>query len=309
MMSHFGLSGCVNNSQTDNQRDSTAAIAGQQPFIAYLADTSILLQAGTDTVAVDMFTGLRGQILDPAVTQDGKLLAYTYFSEESDERTIRLMETSSDQDHQLNVPSQNFYGPIWNHQGTRLAFSVFERDELWKIGLIDRDNQGYTLLDSASQIDFYSPTWRAEDQVVAHDLVHLYTLDMDGQIVEKLLLDSLVGSDFNRSSDDQYYFSQDNSSIIFQSGNPKELASFQGPMQSVFRLNLEDEKIEQLTPDSMHVRRLIVAGDDQIYYEASADPDATTFLLFEWSPVDEAKPISAVGGAVTNVISVKPKPY
>lgn len=296
----IGLWGCDGERQSSDGVKVASDSSDQETYVAYLQDSAIVIQSDSTTVPVKI-PDTNAQVMNPAVSPDGQQIAYTRLMDDTDFRTICLMDLSTLKSTQLAVPSPNFYGPVWSLDGERIAFNIFQKEGIWKVGVINRNNQGYRMLDSTSSINYYSPTWRIGGQIVAHDLEKLYTLNLDGEITETILLDSLIGDGFSRSSDDQYYFTNDQKEIVFQVGNQEGYPDLMGPLQSVYRAGVTEKKVTRLTPEGFHVRSLLVANNGRIYCEGTGTP----FTKFEWVellPSGDLKPLSTKGASTDIVI-------
>lgn len=269
-------------------------------YITYLRDSVIVVQSDSITVPVQIHDYAGSQLMNPAVSPDGLQIAYTRIMNANDARTICLMDLSTRRSNQLAVPSSNFYGPAWSPDSEWILFNIFQKKGVWKPGIIKRNNNGYRMLDSASGVNYYSPTWRSAERIAAQDLEKLYTLGLDGKIIETILLDSLIGVDFSRSSDDRYYFTSNQKEIIFQVGTQSELPDLKGPLQSVYRVRVADGKLTRLTPAGFHVRNLFVANNDRIYCEGSSAP-FTEFELVELLPSGELQRWSRTGTSTSIV--------
>lgn len=298
----ISLYGCNGEGKSSDTVNVASDSSDRETYVAYLQDSAIVIQSDSITRPVKLLDTIAAQVMNPAVSPDGQEIAYTRIMDDKDLRTICLMDLSTLERTQLAVPSPNFYGPVWSLDGERIAFNIFQKDSIWKIGVINRNNQGYRMLDSTSSINYYSPTWRSAEQVAAQDLEKLYTLNLDGDIIETILLDSLIGDDFSRSSDDQYYFTNDQTEIIFQIGNKEGSPDLMGPLQSVYRVRIADKKVTRLTPEGFHVRSLFIAKNDRIYCEGTNTP----FTKFEWVellPSGDLKQWSQSGTSTDNVIN------
>lgn len=297
----LSLFACQSGQKPSKSVTAVPDSSNRQTFVAYLQDNTIMIQSDSTTVPVKVQDNSKLQAMDPAVDPEGQHIAYTRIMTNNDIRTIDLMDLSTQKRNPLEVPSQNFYGPVWSIDGKWIAFNIFQKNNVWKIGVINRNNQGYRMLDSTSNINYYSPTWRTGDRIVAQDLKKLYTLSLDGKILETIPLDSLIGKDFSHSSDDKYYFTKDQKNIVFKTGTLEEVPELMGTLQSVYRIRLSDKKITRLTPSNINIRKLFIANDDRIFYEGAKTP-FDVYELYELLPSGDFRQRSK-SGVVMNTTS------
>ncbi|RZK63385.1 MAG: hypothetical protein EOO95_13595 [Pedobacter sp.] len=212
-----------------------------------------------------------GGAMDPAISPDGNKLAYTV-NNTTGNRTIWVADLENKSQLQLHVNSSNYYQAMWSPNGNAIAFNIFNSKNLWKVGVIKADNTGYLILDSASAINVYSPTWKNEKELVAHDLKNLYTFNVDGKLVESRVIADLIGKDFMIASSNHFFYSEDGTKLIFNAGNSDAPDGLTGPSEAAYILNIASKKIERLSPKGVNVPYIFVTADDRIFYSGSEKP-------------------------------------
>lgn len=295
----IGFFACQSNHQSSssaNQLD-TASIK-KEHLIVYLNDNELIMQS--DSIFSTVKTGEANdvQIMNPAISPNGEQIAYTKISERKDDRTVSVINLSNKKAIPLQVPSKNFYGPMWSPNGQYIAINIFNKNGTWKIGIIENNNKGYKMLDSTSSITYYSPTWKSNNQIVAHDIDRLYTLDLEGHIIDSTNFDKLIGKDYSLSSSDAFYFSQDGTKIFFNAGSGDELPELMGPSEALYELVIAEKKIKRLSPQGVNVSRIFVTSDDHIYYEGSIAP-FEIIQLFEINAKGEATLVAKKGTSIS----------
>ena len=219
--------------------------------------------------------------MDPSISPDGRMVAYTR-SIGREGRAISLLDLATKQSVPLKIPSTNCYGAMWAPDGAHIAFSIFNGKHKWKVGIIKADNTRYAMLDSISGTNYYSPTWKGVDKVVAHNLEKLFTLDLQGRVVDSVSFERLIGEDYILSSSDAFFYSADGSRLFFNAGNVadnKERPGLMGPFEALYVLNIADSTIRKLSPEDVNVNRIFVTPDDRVFYEGLSKPFSTVQLF------------------------------
>ena len=212
-----------------------------------------------------------GGATDPAISPDGNKLAYTV-SDSLNNRSVWVADMVSKSQAQLNVKSKNFYRAMWSPSGSMIAFSIFNKKSLWKVGVIKADNSGYILLDSTSKLNVYAPAWKNENQIIAQDLQKLYTFDLTGKVVESVNITGLIGKDFSVASNNNFFYSKDGKKLIFNAGNKDVLPGLTGPAEAVYVLDLATKRVKRISPEGVNVPSLFVTANDKIVYSGMEKP-------------------------------------
>jgi len=282
--------------QPRNQSSTDAS--DRQDFITYLDSTGTIVMQTDSIEAIHTDDRPDVQILNPAVSPDGQQIAYTKITEQNDDRTVALIDLATRKTTTLNVPSKNFYGPVWSPNAQLIAVNIFNKNSHWKIGIIERKNKGYKMLDSLSSIDYYAPTWKGNDQIVAHNMETLYTLNVNGKIIDSVGFSDLFSKDYSLSSSDCFYFSKDGKKLFFNVGNNDPLPQLMGPSEALYELNLPTKEIKRLSPPGVNVSRIFVSPDDRVFYEGSTTPFKIV-QLFEIDSAGRVKLLAKQGSSIS----------
>lgn len=259
------------NSNKNEESKSTAMLdsisLSSKHFALAYQDGEKIVATSIDTMKQISFGGA----MDPAISPNGNKLAYTV-NDTTGNRTIWVADLENKSQLQLHVNSSNYYQAMWSPNGNAIAFNIFNGKNLWKVGVIKADNTGYVMLDSASAINVYSPTWKNEKELVAHDLKNIYTFNVAGKLVESRAIADLIGKDFMIASSNHFFYSEDGTKLIFNAGNSDALDGLTGPSEAAYILDIASKKIERLSPKGLNVPYIFVTADDRIFYSGSEKP-------------------------------------
>jgi len=263
---------------TSNNKDQSTSTAMLDTVSLSDKNFALAYQDGEKIVATSIDTMKQisfGGAMDPAISPDGNKLAYT-INDTTGNRTIWVADLENKSQSQLQVTSNNYYQAMWSPSGNAIAFNIFNGKKLWKVGVIKADNTGYVMLDSASGLNVYAPTWKNESELLAHDLKNIYTFNVNGKLIENKSIADLIGKDFSIASSDRFFYSKDSQKIIFNAGNADTLAGLTGPSEAVYILDIPSKKIKRLSPKGIHVPYVFVTADDRIFYSGSEKPFTQT---------------------------------
>jgi len=259
-----------NNQQSANGGSKavldTVSLSSKNYALAY-QDGEKIVATSIDTMKQISFGGAT----DPAISPDGNKLAYT-LSDSAGHRSIWIADMENKNQGQLVVNNNNYYQAVWSADGSTIAFNIFNKQNLWKIGIIKADNSGYVMLDSASKINVYAPTWKNEKEIVGQDLTNLYTFDLSGKVIDTKLIAGLIGKDLTIASSNRFFYTKDGQKLIFNAGNSDVLDGLTGPAEAVYILDLASKKIDRLSPKGITVPYVFVTADDRIFYSGMEKP-------------------------------------
>lgn len=262
------LAAC-NNHQTEGKRKAvldTVSLSSKKFELAYQNDGKI-----TATSLDTLYQVSFGGATDAAISPDGNQLAYTV-SDSSNNRSIWVVNMETKSQDQLNVKSKNFYQAMFSPDGKNIAFSIF-KNGIWKIGIIGSDNKNYTLIDGASKLSYYSPTWKGNTELVMQDLDNLYVFGLDGKLKNKFVLKDLVGKDLNFANSDRFFFTSDEKSIVFNASNAADkFDGLTGPGASVYKLDLASKAISKISPKGYSAPFIFLTPKDMLVFSALEKP-------------------------------------
>lgn len=260
---------CTSNSNDQTKSTAmldTVSLSGKNFALAY-QDGQKIVATSIDTMKQISFGGAT----DPSISPDGNKLAYTV-SDSTGNRSIWVADLENKSQLQLHADSKNYYGAVWSTDGTNIAFSVLNDKNIWKIGLVKNDNTGLIILDSQSNINVSSPTWKSENEIVAHDLNNLYTLNRSGKITDTKRLKDLIGTKYNIASDNSFFYADKGDKIIFSAYSGNAMPELHGKANVVFSMDVSSKGVKQISPAGMNVSNLFVTADDRIFFSGAEKP-------------------------------------
>lgn len=263
------FSACKSNGGSEEQSKAmldTVSLSGKNFALAY-QDGSKIVATSIDTMKQISFGGAT----DPAISPDGNKLAYTV-NDTAGHRTIWVADMENKSQLLLKVNNDNYYQAVWSASGNEIAFNIFNDKKLWKVGVIKADNSGFVILDNASKINVYSPTWKSDKELLAQDLLNLYTFDISGKLIDTKSIASLIGSDFSIASSNRFFYTKDGAKLIFNAGNKDVVDGLTGPSEAVYVLDLSSKKVERISPKGLNVPYVFVTADDRIFFSGAEKP-------------------------------------
>lgn len=263
------LTACNSNKSEENANKAvldTVSLSSKNFALAY-QDGDKIVATSIDTMKQISFGGAT----NPAISPDGNKLAYT-LSDSIGNRSIWVADMENKSQGKLRVNSNNYYQAMWSADGAAIAFNIFNSKNLWKIGVIKTDNSGYVMLDSASKINVYAPTWKNEKEIIGQDLTKLYTFDLTGKLIDTKLIADLIGKEFSIASSNRFFYTKDGAKLIFNAGNTDVLDGLTGPSESVYILDLASKKVQRISPKGINVPYVFVTADDRIFYSGAEKP-------------------------------------
>ncbi|WP_421945735.1 TolB family protein [Pedobacter sp.] len=249
---------CSNNKTTEENSKAildTVSLSNKNFALAY-QDENKIVATSIDTMKQISFGGAT----NPAISPDGNKLAYTV-TDSAGHRSVWVADMENKSQLQLLANSGNYYQAMWSPSGNVLAFSIFSAKNIWKIGVVKPDNTGLTVLDSASKINVFSPTWKNEQELIGHDLANLYTFDISGKLKNSQPIAALIGNDFAIASSNRFFYTSDGKGLVFNANNKTG--------EAVYILDLASKKVDRISPEGMNVPYIFVTADDRIFYSGA----------------------------------------
>lgn len=252
------ITSCSNNKATDESSKAildTVSLSNKNFALAY-QDENKIVATSIDTMKQISFGGAT----NPAISPDGKKLAYTV-TDSAGHRSIWVADMENKSQLQLLANSGNYYQAMWSPGGSVLAFSIFNPKNIWKIGIAKPDNTGLLVLDSASKINVFSPTWKNEQELIGHDLINLYTFDISGKLNNTQSIAALIGNDFAIASSNRFFYTSDGKKLVFNANNKTG--------EAVYILDFASKKVDRISAEGMNVPYVFVTADDRIFYSGA----------------------------------------
>ncbi|MGN7987228.1 TolB family protein [Pedobacter sp. 22226] len=263
------ITSCGNNKSTENDDKAvldTVSLSNKNFALAY-QDGDKIVATSIDTMKQISFGGAT----DPAISPDGNKLAYT-LSDSAGNRSVWIADLENKSQGKLQVNGNNYYGAVWSADGNNIAFSVFNNQSIWKIGVIKADNSGYVMLDSTSKINAFGPNWKNEKEIIAHDIDNLYTFNLSGKLIDTKSIKGLIGNAYYISSSNNFFYSKDGKKLIFNASNGEVLDGLHDRAEAVYILDIASKKVAPISPKGVHAPFLFVTADDRIFYSGEEKP-------------------------------------
>lgn len=212
---------------------------------------------------------------DANISPDGSYLAFTdYYKSKNpnaagSDRRIAILNLQTGLKTIIDYPSEQCYGPVWNNDGTQLAFSVVVNNK-WNIGLSVNDKVIKIL---RPEISCYSISWTADNKsILTHNLDTLFIIDTSSSIKSKIPIKDIISTS-NVSSSTTFTLTPDNRYLIFNAGNNDATFCTENEYHSdnpdaIFKYDIQDKKLIKLTPDDLYCEDYTVV-DGLIYFTAS----------------------------------------
>jgi len=276
----FILSSCNSNNKGQTKSNAvldTVSLSSKSFALAY-QDHDKIVATSIDTMKQISFGGAT----NPAISPDGNKLAYTV-SDSAGKRSIWVADLENKSQLQIQANSKNFHSAVWSPDGNYIAFSIGTDQGnkiVWKVGIIKTDNTGLLVIDSKSALNAFSPTWKNENEIVAHDMENLYTFSITGKLAETTPLSSLLGKEYNISSSNRFFYANHGNKMIFNSGNGKPVEELHGMADGIFALDLQTKNVTRISPEGMHAPYLFVTADDRIFYSGAEKPFKRSKIYF-----------------------------
>lgn len=259
------------NSDNNDQSKSTAVLdtvsLSSKSFALAYQDGSKIVATSIDTMKQISFGGAT----DPAISPDGNKLAYTV-SDSIGNRSIWVADMEGKSQLQLQANSKNYYHAAWSPSGKTIAFNLFSDKSIWKVAVIKADNTGLLVLDSKLTTRLFSPTWKSEAEVVAHDLKNIYTFDTRGKLIDTKIIAELLGADYHVSGSNSFFYTSDGKKLIFNAGFGKPVEELKDLAEGVFALDLNTKKVTRISPERMNVPYVFLTADDRIFFSGAEKP-------------------------------------
>jgi hypothetical protein len=216
---------------------------------------------------------------DLNISPDGWFLAYTedYKNEKpnaaASNRHIAILNLKTGAKKIINFPSQQCYGPVWNNDGSLLAFNGFINGK-WNVVLSNKEKAIKTL---RPEIDCYSISWTADNKsILTHNLDTLFIIDTFNTFKSKIAIKDII-SPSNISSSTTFTLTPDNRYLIFNANNNHATFCTENEYHSenpyaIFKYDIRDKKLIELTPDDLFCGDYTIV-DDLIYFTASPKCD------------------------------------
>lgn len=258
------ISSCNNKSkEASTPVLDTVSLSGKSFALAY-QDGNKIVATSIDTMKQISFGGAT----HPAISPDGNKLAYTV-TDSAGNKSIWVADLENKSQQQLHADSQQYDQASWSPDGQTVAYHIQTKNG-WKIGLTGIDNTHNIILDEQSKTGYFAPAWKNNKEIIAHDLMNLYTFDRSGKQISKQAIAGLIGKQFTIAAGNLFFFSHNGQQIIFSAGNNNEVRNgFGKPATAIYILDLKNKAVKKISPQNISAPDLFVTGDDRIFFSGS----------------------------------------
>lgn len=188
----------------------------------------------------------------PEVSPDGKYIAYNVMDKNhSTNRYLVLLALESGKITPLkNIPSKNNFNPVWSPDSKKLLFNTFINNE-WHLGLINADGSGYRRIKNTE--NEYRPAWANNGtSFFSHDLDSIYWLDLEGKLIKKWQLNTLIPNG-SMSSASRLNVSPNGNMLIMDVDMDEKspVSSWEGPPSALWTFDFNSGKANRISPKGM----------------------------------------------------------
>ncbi len=206
---------------------------------------------------------------DPALSADGKYVAYTDYS--NDKRHVTMLNLTSKQNTPVNISNDNNYGPVWSPDSKLLALSVF-KNRNWYIGVVNKENSIFKYITDKLTRGAFSPAWTGDSKrLIVHDLDKIFMFDLDGNVLKTFSVRE-VAKNYSVSSSTRFTLTPDEKNLIYSAGVDEE-GDFEEPPEAIFSYNIENKKITRLSPKGMFCADPVLTANQEILFSGSQGVD------------------------------------
>jgi TolB protein len=190
----------------------------------------------------------------PDISPDGARIAFS--TDEPDKKTgpvrhIAVIDIATGKTTVFKrMPSDNCFGPVWSHDGRRIAFYILA-EKNWQIGVVKSDGTDFHYLKKADQngLSYWSVCWARDDKsIFCQDLEHLFHFSVDGSLIKRWNIGQLAdGGTMNSAS--RLEISPNGQHLIFEVDLAAEhgRTNWDGPQPAIYTLDLAAEKAVRIT--------------------------------------------------------------
>ncbi|OWK72669.1 hypothetical protein CBW18_03720 [Pedobacter sp. AJM] len=259
------------NANNDRQQKTSAVLdtvsLSSKSFALAYQDGSKIVATSIDTMKQISFGGAT----HPAISPDGNKLAYTV-TDSAGNKSIWIADMESKSQLQLQADSKDYDHAMWSPDGRTIAFNFLDKQHIWKVGVIKADNTGFILLDSKPADSLFSPSWKNETELVAHDLKNLYTFNKTGKLTDTKKITDCFGPDYQFLSSSRFFYTSDGRKLIFNARYGKPVEELHHQAEAVFILEADSKKVSRISPEGMNALDVFVTADNRIFFSGAEKP-------------------------------------
>lgn len=261
-----------NSNESPAEQEYTEAESGDQPIeVDVETDVTVAFQRSE---AIFIKQGGNGEKritkgTDPSISPDGTRLAYTRSTGSGDDyaREIYIIDLQTGREEKLDVPGDNYYGPVWSPDGAHIAFNYFTGTN-WEIGIVNSDNTGFRITQGNDEFGMFSPTWHPDGQsIVAHNLSDIIEFDLNGESIRGVNTEKIISAEFSISSSTRFWITADRQYLFFNAEVDEYRDDLEGPLEVIAYCNLDTNENGRISPEGLYATDLYVTPELELFFD------------------------------------------
>lgn len=255
-------------------------------IIAYQTDSHIGVAdlSGGKVVRRDLTPGT-----DPAISPDGKKIAFTQSDDAGDRRIAIADVTTGAVTVVKGIPGKNEFMPVWSSDGKQLYFNHFLESE-WALASVDAEGGNFRLVleKGSRQAGTFGP-FPGGKEWLCHDLESFFVLKLEDQNKVTLADIAKTGA-LSLSMPGHLDVSPDGKSALFERSVEEDVKpDDEGPPSAVFLIDLSSGKTKRLTPKGANANcpAWLPGGKDYLF--SGFDPESSSSTICR-APLDGSTP-------------------
>lgn len=262
---------------------STLSCLWAQPYACSL-DTKI----GCGDLGASMAPKALADGYDPAISPDGKRIAFTQY-DEAGNRRIAIMDIATRKSQLVEgIPGDNNYGPVWSPDGKDIYFNHF-LDSDWTVARVNSEGGGFQIVYPGSVAFAVFPDGKS---LLCNDMSKFFVLALD-QGKAGTRTDLPVDAKYESTSIPcRIDISPDGKSALFEMSVESDIQASKTdyPPVSIWREDLSDGSLTRVTPPGINAIYPSWLPDGSGLLFAQDGPGKNMTSMYRKSLSLEAKP-------------------
>ena len=202
----------------------------------------------------------------PCLSNDGNKIAFTTSGKKA--RRIIIFDIKSKIKEEIKINTCVGMDPIWCPNGKYIAFNILQSESDWKVAIYDLSLKKIKHIYNNIPGGVYSPTWTADgNKLLMHNMDSLYFLDLNGNILNKFLINEGIAKQHCLSSSSRFFLTKDEKYLIFS----VDYYSFRNGLTLettgvILSYNIKTCKLKQLTPFGLSCSSLFLSPNNTILF-------------------------------------------
>lgn len=233
-------------------------------FVVFDSDHEDFINFGN---SIDMLQNhpVKGGVA-PAISPDGKSIAYTEVDLEY--RTVHILDLETATDRTLDFGDHDVYSRSYSPDGNFLTLNYCNDNSEWKVAIYNLANDTYTFPQNQKQGEFHAPTFSPDGKyLVFHDMQKVYIMSFNNGTTELYRTvncqDMCQQNDLAVNADCKFQLAGDHKHLVFN------CADYSADRRDVNRLmyyDIETGGVVQLLAEDYSAIDFHISDDGNIYY-------------------------------------------